>query len=61
MKTDAEILTGPQMAAKVLAQYGRVLQKNWLLTILAVASSGVLDAGPDLRPLFRDAAGPIDP
>ena len=36
MKTDAEILTGPQMAAKVLAGYGQVLQKNWLLAILAV-------------------------
>jgi small conductance mechanosensitive channel len=36
MKTDAEILTGRQMAAKVVREYGRVLQKNWLLALLAV-------------------------
>jgi len=36
MKTDAEVLTGRQMAAKVLGQYLRVIQKNWLLAILAV-------------------------
>ncbi len=37
MKTDAEVLTGRQMASKVMAQYGRVIQKNWLLAIFAIA------------------------
>jgi small-conductance mechanosensitive channel len=36
MQTDAEVLTGRQMAAKVLGEYGLVLQRNWLLAILAV-------------------------
>jgi small conductance mechanosensitive channel len=36
MKTDAEVLTGRQMAAKVLGQYLRVVQKNWLLAVLAI-------------------------
>lgn len=36
MKTDAEVLSGRQMAAKVMGEYGRVVQKNWLLAILAV-------------------------
>jgi small conductance mechanosensitive channel len=36
MKTDAEVLTGRQMAAKVLGEYGRVVQKNWLLAIFAI-------------------------
>ncbi len=37
MKTDAEVLTGPEMAAKVLREYRDVLAKNWLLAIVAVA------------------------
>ena len=37
MKTDAELLSGRQMVMKVLGQYGLVIQKNWLLAILAVA------------------------
>ncbi len=37
MKTDAETLTGREMAAKALGDYGRVVSKNWILTILAVA------------------------
>ena len=36
MKTDAEVLTGRQMAAKVLNGYFHVVQKNWMLAILAV-------------------------
>ena len=37
MKTDAEILTGRQMAAKVLGEYAQIFSKKWLLAILAVA------------------------
>lgn len=37
MKTDAEVLTGRQMASKVMGEYGRVIQKNWLLAIFALA------------------------
>lgn len=36
MKTDAEVLTGPQMAAHVLRQYRHVIAKNWLLAIVAL-------------------------
>jgi small-conductance mechanosensitive channel len=36
MKTDAEVLTGRQMAAKVMGEYGGVLQKYWLLAIFAI-------------------------
>ncbi len=36
MKTDAEVLTGRQMATKVMGSYGRVVQKNWLLAIFAI-------------------------
>ena len=36
MRTDAEVLSGRQMAAKVLGEYGLVLRRNWLLAILAV-------------------------
>ena len=36
MKTDAEILTGPQMAAHVLRHYRHIVAKNWLLAIVAV-------------------------
>ena len=36
MKTDAEVLTGPQMAAQVLRQYRHVIAKNWLLAIVAL-------------------------
>ena len=73
MKTDAEVLTGHQMAAKVLGQYGLVLQRNWLLAILAVAfvlGSGMLARvfgrssemvlAPLIRnPLLRSVVGSI--
>ncbi len=36
MDTDAEILTGRQMAVKVMGEYGRIVQKNWLLAIFAI-------------------------
>ena len=36
MKTDADVLTGRQMAAKVMGQYAGVIRKNWLLAILAL-------------------------
>ncbi len=36
MKTDAEVLTGRQMAMKVIGEYRAVLGRNWLLAILAV-------------------------
>ena len=44
MKTDAEVLTGRQMAAKALNGYGRVLQQNWLLAILALVIAAGTDA-----------------
>ncbi len=37
MKTDAEVLTGRQLAAKALNQYLVVLEQNWLLALLAIA------------------------
>ncbi len=37
MQTDAEILTGRQMAAKVLGEYMHIFSKKWLLAIVAVA------------------------
>ena len=73
MQTDAEVLTGRQMAAKVLRGYGLVLQRNWLLALLAVAfmlgfgmlarafgrSSETL-LSPFIRnPLLRSVAGSI--
>ncbi len=36
MQTDAEVLTGRQMAMKVLGEYAHVFSKKWLLAILAV-------------------------
>jgi small conductance mechanosensitive channel len=36
MKPDAEVLTGRQIAMKVIDQYGEILSRNWLLAILAV-------------------------
>ncbi len=62
MKTDAEVLTGRQMAAKVLGQYLRVLQKNWLLAILAVGF--MLGFGMLARAFARSSetlAGPVHP
>jgi len=37
MKTDAEVLTGREIAAKVLGEYRSIIAKNWLLGLLAVA------------------------
>jgi small conductance mechanosensitive channel len=73
MKTDAEVLTGREMAAKVLNQYLRVVQKNWLLAILAVffmmafgmlarsfARSSETMLAPFIRnPLLRSVVGSI--
>ena len=36
METDAEVLTGPQKAAKVLRHYRHIIAENWLLAIIAV-------------------------
>ena len=36
MKTDAEILSGRQKAAKVLADYGSIVARNWLLALIAL-------------------------
>ena len=45
MKTDAEVLTGRQKAAKVLGEYGAiVVRMNWLLAL----------AGRRVRPGVRD-------
>jgi small conductance mechanosensitive channel len=73
MKTDAEVLTGREMATKVLNEYMRVLQKNWLLAILAVffmmafgmlartfARSSETILAPFIRnPLLRSVVGSI--
>ena len=36
MRTDAEVLTGPQKAANVLRHYRHIVAENWLLAIVAV-------------------------
>ena len=36
MKTDSEVLTGPQMAADLLREYGHIVAKYWLLAIIAL-------------------------
>jgi small conductance mechanosensitive channel len=73
MKTDAEVLTGREMAAKVMGQYAQVVRKNWLLAILAVgfmlafgmlarafARSSETLLGPFIRnPLLRSVVGSI--
>ena len=57
MKTDAEVLTGREMAVKVLREYRGVVAKNWLLALLAVGFALAFgDAGEGLRPLLGDAA-----
>lgn len=36
MKTDAEVLTGPQIAGNVLGHYGNVVARKWLVFLVAV-------------------------
>ena len=73
MRTDADVLTGRQMAMKILRQYARVVQSNWLLAILAIGSvvgfamlarvfarSSETLLSPLIRnPLLRSVAGSI--
>ncbi len=36
MKTDAEVLTGPEIAGNVLRHYQHIVARNWLLALVAV-------------------------